>query len=76
MRNEHFELHKALKERIKGKIFIGVKEDETLIEIVGFKSIVWKFGVKDISNIEEVVNLVERKYHNFILNKFFNRREK
>lgn len=76
MRNEHFELHKILKDRIKGKIFVGYKVKEVTINIVGFKGTTWQLTINDMNNVEEMANLIERKYHNFVMNRFFVRRER
>ena len=74
MRNEHFELHRILKEKIKGKIFIGEKNGETTININGFKGTTWQLTINDTDSVEEIANTVERKYRNFVLNRFFIRR--
>lgn len=76
MRNEHFELHKLLKEKIRGKIFIGEKKNEVTINIVGFKGITWTLTITDMKDVEDTADMIERKYHNFILNKFFVRRDR
>ena len=77
LKSEYFDLHKKLKQRIKGKIYIGINHDIHTINIRGFKNIVYKMNLDDLENTfntEDMANEIELKYREFILNRFFIRR--
>jgi len=76
LRREYFELHKELKKRIKGKIFVGVRDGMVSVNIKGFRNITFKKTIKDATNVMDVADLIERKYRKFILKKFFLWRDK
>ena len=78
LKREYLELHKKLKERIKGRIYIGVENNEAMVNIKGFKGITYRFTIndKDCRNTEDLANKIENRYRKFLLNKFFERREK
>lgn len=73
----HLNLHKILKERIKGHIFIGLKDDFMEIHVEGIRGLTYKIVLDDIYNendIEKVADKVEKDYRKFIMKKFFVRR--
>lgn len=77
LREEYFELHKLLKEVIKGSIYVGVKEGAATVIIKGFKGITYKLRLDEISNNSSVAAMadeIERRYHGFIMSKFLIRR--
>lgn len=76
LKREYFELHKELKNRIKGKIYIGVKGDVHTVNIRGYRNITFKTTIDKIVDIVKDADRLEREYHRFILDKFFVRRRK
>lgn len=77
LREEYFELHKLLKEVIKGSVYVGVKENVATVIITGFKGITYKLRLEEISNKSSVAAMadeIERRYHGFILSKFLVKR--
>ena len=79
LRNEYFELHKLLKEVIKGSIYVGIKEGTATVIIKGFKGITYTLRLDEISNnssIAAMADEIERRYHGFILSKFLVRSKK
>lgn len=80
LKREYLELHKKLKERIKGQIYIGVnnKDDRIMtVNIKGFKGTIYKHHIysmsKDKDSINHMANQIEFSYRNFVLSKFFNK---
>lgn len=78
LKPKYLELHKKLKERIKGRIYIGIENNTATVNINGFKGITYRFVINDneCSNPEELANKIENRYRKFLLNKFFERRER
>ena len=77
IKNEYFELHKLLKERIKGSIYVGINKGEATVIIKAFKNITYRLRISDIRNngsIKEMADEIERRYHGFIMSKFLIRR--
>ena len=77
LREEYFELHKLLKEVIKGSIYVGVKENVATVIIKGFKGITYRLRLEEISDkssIAAMADEIERRYHGFILSKFLVKR--
>lgn len=77
IKNEYFELHKLLKERIKGSIYVGINNGEATVIIKAFKNITYRLRISDIRNngsIREMADEIERRYHGFIMSKFLVRR--
>ena len=77
VKHEYFELHKLLKERIKGSIYVGINKGEATVNITGFKGITYKLRLDDIRNnksIKDMADEIERRYHGFIMSKFLIRR--
>ena len=77
IKNEYFELHKLLKERIKGSIYVGINNGEATVIIKAFKNITYRLRIADIRNngsIREMADEIERRYHGFIMSKFLVRR--
>lgn len=77
LREEYFELHKLLKEVIKGSIYVGVKDNEAAVIIKAFKNITYRLRLDEISDKSSVAAMadeIERRYHGFILSKFLVKR--
>lgn len=79
LREEYFELHKLLKQVIRGSIYVGVKDGEAAVIITGFRRITYRLRLSEISNRSSVAAMadeIERRYHGFILSKFLVRGNK
>lgn len=71
-------LHKKLKEKIKGNIFISLdKNSNFLININGPKRLMYRCNIEDMSknaSIDQIAEKIEEDYKNYILEKYFIRR--
>lgn len=77
LKNEFFksmELHKILKERIRGRIFVTFDGSILNININPGKGIIYTRVINDISNrvnVQDLANEIEFDYRRFILKKYF-----
>ena len=76
LEREYLDLHRELKNRIKGKIYIGVHNGVHTVNITGFRNITFKTTIDKIVDIVKDADRLEREYHRFILDKFFVKRRK
>lgn len=72
-------LHKKLKERIKGHIFISIDENRTLsVNIKGPHRLLYKCNIDDTSKSiteERLANEIEADYRSFVKEEFFVKKE-
>lgn len=69
-------LHKKLKEKIKGSIFIKIENNVLSIYIDTKKKVKFKKDIYDVSSkrdIEKIAEMIEGEYRRFINNKFFHK---
>lgn len=75
------ELHKKLKEKIAGNIFITIENDTLILYINSFRGVRYKYEIRCISyevidgelNYEKIIRIIMDDYKEFIMNKFFRR---
>ena len=68
-------LHKALKDRIKGKIFTTINEGTLTVNINAVKGFYYTTNINNLAkhvNVEYMANDIMHGYRKFILEKFFN----
>ncbi len=74
------DVRSRLEERVKGKIFVGKKDDDITISIFGCPTCRYQVKLNEITknryitafNIDEIVNDIYNDYKRFIQNRFFN----
>lgn len=67
-------LHKKLKDRIKGGIFISIDNDQMSININGSRGIKYRSFINDIPkymDVDKYADSIEEDYRQFIYEKFF-----
>jgi len=65
------ELHKILKERIKGGIFVTISNGTLAINIRGGRGVNYTKNINDISTrIENIADEIEYDYRKFVISKF------
>lgn len=67
------ELHKRLKEKVKGGVFIGMNNDTMTVSISGFRGIRYTKFYNNIPNWIDYDKVADELYHDyrrFILEKF------
>lgn len=67
-------LHKKLKEKIKGSVFIGIDNGQMSININGARGIKYRSYINELpgrNDIERYAEYIEKDYRNFINEKFF-----
>ena len=72
------ELHKRLKEKVKGGVFIGMNNGTMTVSISGFRGVRYtKFynNLPDWIDYDKVSDEIAYDYRKFILDKFLNRKE-
>ena len=76
------DIHKKLKEEVRGTVFAIIDTDTLVVHINGVRGINYKYEYKNISyemigrdlrDYDKIVNDILTKYKKFILNKFFGR---
>ena len=75
------ELHKRLKDKIIGHIFITIENDNLAVHINGGRGVRYDYVIRDISyemfgyelNYDKIIKIILREYEEFILNRFFRR---
>lgn len=75
------ELHKRLKEKVLGHVYITIDNEELTVVITGHRRLKYIHVMKDISyemvykdlNYDKVVNIILNGYRDFILDKFIRR---
>ena len=73
---ECMNLHKKLKEKIKGSIFIKIENNILSIYIDTKKKVKYRKDIYNVSSkrdIDEIAEMIEGEYRGFINNKFFHK---
>lgn len=67
-------LHKILKNKIKGSVFISIENGQMSININGARGIKYRSYINELpgrNDIEKYADYIEKDYRNFINEKFF-----